>query len=189
MEIKIPAVTLYELHRDVAALRDRVVHSRDDKNAIPARTEFDILLGKRLLNFKSDVLDKNTVILRAGQSINEEIVEASTTIEKFVSNLEVKFISELNNDLVGRKRDVSGSDIISSHPPCRAEFLVSLVLPHDRVDDVLGDLRETYSKTIVPRFGSKGAHVWYWVQLLQLSLERMKLLLGIPLGWLLGKLG
>jgi len=48
--------------------------------------------------------------------------------------------------------------------PRVAEYLVFLVLPKKDRESVQGDLEEEYYTTILPKFGSGKAKLWYWKQ-------------------------
>ncbi len=49
-------------------------------------------------------------------------------------------------------------------PPLNAEFVLHLLLPDDRVDDVVGDLEERFHQK-VDRLGVRHARLWYYKQI------------------------
>lgn len=70
-----------------------------------------------------------------------------------------------------------------SRPPSSAEFLLYLCLGSSDRETIPGDLLEEYRETILPKFGPRRAHLWYWVQVLRSAMPLIGSRLARAVKW------
>jgi hypothetical protein len=76
-------------------------------------------------------------------------------------------------------------------PPMLAEKLILLCTPRSQAQPLIGDLREEFSRFVLPQYGGSFARLWYWKQALSSMppLLQWRLARFLYLGWLLDNVG
>lgn len=65
-----------------------------------------------------------------------------------------------------KKRKVQVDETAQAEPPVRPLYLLTLALPRDRREKIIGDFTEEY-RELIPRFGMRRANFFLWVRVIQ----------------------